>query len=135
MHRFVTAILLLVIATVTASAQSLPIPSYWQNQRYSEMSITGTGPCQGCFVGKYWNHAAGFKCQASPTNPVPYDVKGRVLGVSVWFTVVWNNGIENCNSVTAWFGTVRGDTMPTNWVLVGQGINPPLRGTDIFTRH
>ena len=88
MYRFVTAVLLLVIATVSASAQSLPLPSYWQNQRGSDLTINNSvTPCVGCFSGFFWNHAAGFQCQASPANPKPYDVKGFTQGPYLRFRV------------------------------------------------
>src|SRR5215469_12012843 len=118
MYRLIAAVLLFVTATVSASAQSLPIPSYWQNQRGSELNvIPAVTPCLGCFGGFYWNHAAGFQCQASPANPKPYTVTGYTRGPYLRFKVIWDNGIQNCHSTTLWQGYVQGDTMRTSWLL------------------
>ena len=128
MLRPCIAQLLLVAATCCATAQSLPVPSYWQNQRGSQMSLYSMD-AQGHFTGTYVNHAAGFACQNSP-----FAVAGQSNGAVVTFTVIWNNGILNCNSNTVWRGRVTGNTMRTLWVLRGTNI-PPLRGKDIFQRQ
>ena len=130
MYRFVTALLFLVAATVSAMAQSLPVPSYWQNQRGSYMKLYSMD-AQGNFIGVYMNNAEGFKCRFSPFNP-PYKVTGRAHGANVRFKVVWDNGVQNCHSTTVWHGRVIGQTMPTSWVLYGPGIIPPMYGSDVF---
>jgi hypothetical protein len=129
MYRFVTALLLFIAATVGASAQSLPVPSFWMNQRGSYMNLYTMDP-QGNFTGVYMNNAEGFKCRYSPSNP-PYKVTGQAHGANVTFTVVWNNGVQDCNSTTVWRGHVIGQTMPTSWVLYGPGIQPQY-GSDVF---
>ncbi len=135
MFRFIVGFLVFAGASVSAFAQSLPIPSYWLNQRGSEMKLYPVNPpSPGSFTGVYLNHAAGFKIQSSPTNP-PYSVTGHASSANVTFTVVWNNGVQNCNSTTVWHGHVNGRTMKTHWVLTGPGIVPPLRGTDIFQQQ
>jgi len=123
-----------VVATsASAFAQSLPVPSGWQNQRGSDMKLYSTTPL-GDSTGVYFNRAAGFSCQYGPTNPVPYNVTGHANGTSVGFTVIWNNGIVNCNSKTVWKGTLTGRTLKTTWVLTGPGIQP-IYGTDIFQQQ
>jgi avidin family protein len=135
MSRFILALLLFVGASASAFAQSVPVPSYWLNQRGSEMKLYPTvPPWLGSFNGIYMNHAAGFKCQASPTNP-PYQLTGRARGAYVTFKVVWDNGVQNCNSTAVWHGRVVGKTIITHWILFGPGIVPPLRGVDVFQQQ
>jgi len=132
MKRVVTALIFVVATSVSAFAQSLPVPSYWLNQRGSEMKLYTITPT-GDFTGLYWNHAAGFKCQNTPINP-PYTVTGHASGTSVTFAVVWNNGVQNCNSKTVWRGQLNGKTLSTKWILTGNGM-PPITGTDIFQQQ
>jgi hypothetical protein len=135
MLRFILAFFVFAGASVSAFAQSLPVPSYWLNQRGSEMKLFATTPPSPTnFAGVYMNHAVGFKCQASPTNP-PYTVTGHVRGAHVTLTVVWNNGVQNCSSTTIWRGRVTGRTLKTHWILFGPGISPPLKGVDIFQQQ
>jgi hypothetical protein len=88
-----------------------------------------TMDARGNFTGTYINHAAGFACQNTP-----YALTGHANGALLTFTVVWNNGIQNCNSKTVWSGRVAGNTMRTRWTLTGKGI-PPMRGADTFQRQ
>ena len=61
MYRFILALFLFSGASATAFAQSLPVPSYWLNQRGSEMKLYLTiPPSLGNFDGVYLNHATGF---------------------------------------------------------------------------
>jgi len=95
-------------------------------QRGSDMDLYPAPPPPiGNFTGNYYNHAAGFQCQNGPNNPVPYKITGRANGLSVTFSVVWNNGVVNCNSKTVWIGTLQGRTLTTKWTLYRQGM-PPL---------
>jgi Avidin family len=128
MYRSVTAFLFLLVATVGAFAQSLPVPSYWTNQRGSQMKLYYMD-AQGNFTGVYINNAQGFGCQGPPGFPLT----GHANGAAVTFTVVWNNGIQNCNSTTIWRGTVSGRTLPTQWILISP--NGQQRGTDLFTQQ
>jgi len=130
MKRLVTA--LVFVVAVGAFAQSFPLPSGWQNQRASDMDLYPTS--NGNFTGNYFNHAVGFQCQNGPLNPVPYKITGHASGNSVFFTVVWNNGVVNCNSKTVWLGTQQGRTLKTTWTLTGPGIQP-IHGTDIFAQR
>jgi hypothetical protein len=50
MRRFVTALVLVVVTSVSALAQALPVPSYWLNQRGSEMKLFDIDPL-GVFRG------------------------------------------------------------------------------------
>lgn len=83
---------------------------------------------QGNFTGVYINNAPGFACQGLPG----FALTGHTSGTKVTFTVVWNNGIQNCNSKTVWSGVVQGNTMPTQWILTGP--SGTQRGSDLFTR-
>lgn len=123
--RLVAGLFLLVVANVSAFAQGLPAPSYWKNQRGSEMKISAID-VRGNFVGAYINHAAGFQCQNTP-----YDLRGRAFRGHIVFVVVWTNSVADCKSKTVWRGRVIGPTILTRWVLTGAGFKP-LRGTDIF---
>jgi hypothetical protein len=126
-RRFVAALLLVVTATVSASAQSLPVPSYWTNQRGSEMKLYNIDP-QGNFDGVYINHAVGYSCQN-----MPYALVGHASGANVAFAVVWNNGVQNCNSKTVWHGRVTGKTIVTTWVLSTYPGGAPIgKGSDTF---
>jgi Avidin family len=124
--RFVAATALLVAATIAAFAQSLPVPSYWLNQRGSEMKLYSIDP-QGNFLGIYINHAQGFACQGTP-----FALTGRATGANVTFRVVWQNAWQNCHSTTVWAGRVNGRSLPTDWVLSAPP-SPPLFGKDLFT--
>jgi opacity protein-like surface antigen len=127
MKRFVIALVFVVVTSVSALAQALPVPSYWLNQRGSEMKLFNIDPL-GVFRGVYINHAQGFACQNTP-----FALNGRVTGNSVVFTVVWNSGIQDCNSKTVWQGTVTGRTISTHWVLYTPNGNQYC--TDIFQQQ
>jgi hypothetical protein len=128
MQRFVLALVVLVTASVSAFAQSLPSWSYWTNQRGSVMKIFTVEP-SGNFTGVYINNASGFGCQGPPG----FALTGRSSGPNVTFTVVWNNGIQNCNSTTTWWGVLNGRVLPTTWILTSP--NGQQRGTDVFTQQ
>lgn len=130
MRRTIVTLLLLAFAQASAFAQGLPPYSYWKNQRGSEMKIFAVGP-QGNFTGLYINNAPGYQCQGLPG----FALSGRNSGANVTFTVVWNNGIQNCHSRTIWQGQMLNpSTLPTTWILVPAS-GPPLRGADMFTRR
>lgn len=131
MKRLITALAFVVAMSVSAFAQSFPLPS----ERGSDMDLYPAPPPPiGNFTGNYYNHAPGFQCQNGPNNPVPYKITGQANGLSVNFSVVWNNGIVNCNSKTVWTGTLQGRTLTTRWTLYRQGL-PPLYGTDTFVQR
>lgn len=123
MYRLVLALTLVVAATVGASAQGLPVPSYWLNQRGSEMKLYAIDH-QGTFQGVFINHAAGFRCQGKP-----YGLAGHEWGHRVVFTV----DFADCHSKTVWFGRVLGDTIRTRWVLYVSHPVGVIRGRDVFT--
>ena len=129
MRRLFSALLLVVATTLSASAQSLPVPSYWLNQRGSEMKLYSVD-AGGNFKGVYINHAAGFQCQNTP-----YDLWGHSVGNRVKFKVVWQNWAADCHSKTIWRGRLIGPTLATWWLLVvynPDGSVSKLRGTDVF---
>jgi hypothetical protein len=127
MKRLVTALVIVIAASVGAIAQTFPVPSYWTNQRGSEMKIYWID-AQGMFRGVYINHAAGFACQGTP-----YALTGIVRGNHIAFTVEWSNFAQNCNSQTFWHGHIEDKTIKTRWALYTRGAPPlVLRGADIF---
>ena len=67
MKRLVAALVFVVATSVSAFAQSFPVPSGWQNQRDSDMKLYSITPA-GEFTGIYFNRAAGFACQYGPNN-------------------------------------------------------------------
>jgi hypothetical protein len=131
MYRFVIALLLVVAATVGASAL-VPNPSNWKDPSGSFMTINSV-PCTGCFGGVFANHVAGFKCENTLINPTPYTVIGKTTGSKIAFKVVWDNGTVNCHATTVWTGIFNADVMKTRWILSGPGIKP-IKGTDEFRR-
>ncbi len=104
----------------------------WQNQSGSTMTITVDSNDQ--VSGQYINRASGTGCQNSP-----YPISGRVDGNFIAFAVAWDNGTENCNSVTGWAGYAQasGSTIEivTQWNLAYQGGGGPAieQGNDLFT--
>ncbi len=129
MYRLVAALFLLTAATVSATAQNLPVPSYWLNQRGSQMKLYNID-AQGKFLGVFINHAAGSRCQNTT-----YDLEGRAWRDRVGFRVVWKNWVNDCKSTTVWHGRVSGHTIWTWWVLYvprGNNMIPVFRGSDVF---
>jgi hypothetical protein len=115
-----------------ASAQGLPAPSTWQNQRKSVMNVAAVDPTTGEVKGQYTNNAAGFACQG-----VPFDLGGKVLGNKLTLIVVWKNATSNCDSITVWRGRLRGTKIRARWDLSyvdGNGNIRMLRGSDTFER-
>jgi len=108
MKGFVTALVFVVATSVGAFAQNLPLPSKWQNQRNSTMELKlGKSPAAVNFTDLYCNRAEGFGCQCG-NNVNRYKITGQANGSSVTFTVVWNNGIQNCHCMN-WIGVWRID--------------------------
>ncbi|SEM90269.1 avidin/streptavidin family protein [Bradyrhizobium sp. OK095] len=133
MVRVVALLLILMgVSTVCASAQQLPIPSSWQNQSGSELTVFAPG-ANGGFVGQYVNQATGFDCQN-----MPFDASGRSGAGNVRFVVTWKNSFKSCNSVAAWTGTLAGNVMTTQWELAyvdpATGRLKIARGNDVFHR-
>lgn len=106
--------------------------STWVNQSGSTMTITVSPSAE--VTGQYINRAAGTGCQNSP-----YQISGRVNGNFISFSVAWNNGTANCNSVTGWSGYARSSAsdlqIVTDWNLAYQGSSGPAieAGSDTFT--
>jgi hypothetical protein len=123
MYRLFLALTLLVAAAVSASAQGLPVPSYWLNQRGSEMKLYAINP-EGTFQGVFINHSSGFNCQGRP-----YALTGHEWGHRVVFAV----DFPDCNAKAVWFGRVLGNTIRTRWVLHVSDPFHVIRGYDLFT--
>ncbi|WP_091893964.1 avidin/streptavidin family protein [Bradyrhizobium sp. Rc2d] len=109
-----------------ARAQGLPAPSYWKNERGSELFVWSAN--SGSIQGTFTNHAQGFACQG-----IPYPASGAVRPTGLHFVVTF----AQCNSFTQWVGKVNGPHMPTSWTLFyvdKNGKPSKLKGADIFTR-
>jgi Avidin family len=128
MKRLFAALLLVVATSVSAFAESLPVPSYWLNQRGSEMKLYAIDGDH--FHGVFINHAAGFACQYTP-----YELAGRTSGRHVAFAVVWKNWAQDCRSKSVWHGRLVGHTIWTRWKLFihhDSGAISVVRGRDNF---
>jgi hypothetical protein len=58
-------------------------------------------------------------------------------GSRVRFAVTWKNATRNCNSITAWRGTLSGNALRTRWSLSyvdAQGQLRTLVGRDTFRK-
>lgn len=133
MLRFAIAVACFVgLLTGEASAQGLPVPSTWTNQRGSQLTVFASGG-GGSFSGQYVNQAVGFDCRG-----MPFDVVGQSNGGRVSFVVTWKNSFKSCNSIAVWRGTVSGNVMQTQWQLdyadLASGTIKVVRGTDTFQR-
>ncbi|WP_247567309.1 avidin/streptavidin family protein, partial [Bradyrhizobium sp. 151] len=109
-----------------AIAQGLPAPSYWKNERGSELFVWSAN--SGAIQGTFTNHAQGFACQG-----IPYPASGAVSPAGLYFVVTF----AQCNSFTRWVGKLNGSQMPTSWTLfyVDKNGKPgKLKGADTFTR-
>ncbi|MGY3105587.1 MULTISPECIES: avidin/streptavidin family protein [unclassified Bradyrhizobium] len=109
-----------------AIAQRLPAPSYWKNERGSELLVWSAN--SGAIQGTFTNHAQGFACQG-----IPYPASGAVSPTGLYFVVTF----AQCNSFTRWVGKLNGSQMPTSWTLfyVDKNGKPgKLKGADTFTR-
>ena len=124
----ITVFVSLTLWSASVYAQSIPAGSVWQNQRNSAFQVTAID-ANGMLAGIYVNRAQGYQCQN-----VIYPMTGWVLGASVSFSVIWNNGTTNCNSTTAWAGYVTGITLVTQWNLSVSGSTVITAGADTFTQ-
>jgi len=129
MYRLAAAFLLLVVATVSASAQNIPVPSYWKNQQDSELVLTSID-AKGNLAGSFISQEPGFACSGTF-----YDLKGRAHRKLVRFTVVWKNWSHDCNAETEWYGRVNGKSIVTFRVFKqtdAHGHVTKKRGVDTF---
>lgn len=128
MKTLVSKVLLIVgillLGSMSASAQVLAPFSSWQNDKHSILNV-GWVAADGVFYGTYINRAQGFKCQN-----FPYPVNGQVNpnGAITFRVDFWD-----CSTVTTWTGRVMGPRMPTKWVLIYNGQR--MTGADYFTRQ
>ncbi|RXG97182.1 avidin/streptavidin family protein [Bradyrhizobium vignae] len=128
MKRLLVLLLLVqsLLLSAEAMAQGLPAPSYWKNERGSELFVWSAN--NGAIQGIFTNHAQGFACQG-----IPYPASGSVSPNGLYFVVTF----AQCNSFTRWVGTIKGSQMPTSWTLSyvdNKGKPSKLKGADIFTR-
>jgi hypothetical protein len=105
--------------------------SVWVNQAGSTFSIDNIDS-NGQITGTYINREAGYGCQNSS-----YPVTGWVFGTAITFTVIWENSVESCNSITSWTGFYYNSQISTLWQLVINGSTSTsqiIKGSDTFTR-
>jgi hypothetical protein len=129
MYRIVTALFLLAVSAVTASAQGL-IPAIWQGQRGSLMKVLTMDPA-GNFAGVFLSSPVG------PCPAVPYDIVGRIQGSRVVFQTS-RNWTADCRVTTVGQGRfVSPTTVVTRWIATYVGPDGRVvrvRGTDVFQR-
>ena len=107
MRSVIAGFVVSIALVTTASAQTVPAPSVWINQRTSELDIASVDAA-GVITGKFTNNAAGFKCQGTPI-----DIVGHTSKDGLFFGVTF----AACNSIVLWNGRISGNTMTTSWVL------------------
>ena len=63
-------------------AQGLSAPSYWKNERGSELLVWSVN--NGVIQGTFTNHAQGFQCQG-----LPYPASGAIKSTGLYFVVTF----------------------------------------------
>jgi hypothetical protein len=129
MKRLLLALLLVTGLTPIAAAQSLPEWSIWKNQLTSLLIITKVNSGAGTFMGTFINNADGYKCQGFG---VP--ITGKITGSNVSFVA---NFAPCHNTITAWKGTLSGNTITADWDLwyTEDDANfHEMKNTDTFTK-
>ena len=122
MRRLPLSLIVLVGLHATALADPLPAPSFWQNNRGSQLQIVSVN-ANGVVRGFFTNYAEGYHCKG-----IRYPAIGRTSPAVTIFTV----NFVKCRSVTTWTGTVQGGFMPSAWVLRHNG--QTQTGSDFFYR-
>jgi hypothetical protein len=128
MYRLVAALLILVASVAASAAQGL-LPAVWKGQ-------------QGAILKVLSSDAVGFSgvFLSSPSGPcpvVPYDVAGRVRGHRVVFqtTRKWTT---DCRVTAVWYGRmVNPTTIATTYVATfvePNGRVRKVRGREVFRR-
>jgi len=115
----------------SASAQGIPAPSTWKNQRTSILEIQSVDS-NGVIKGKFTNNAPNTLCMG-----IPYDIVGQILKDGrVFFGVTFPSP---CHTITSWRGTVSGDTYATTFSLSfindENGAIETVSGADTFTKQ
>lgn len=129
---FVVSLIVLAANTTFAQdpqKQGLRALSAWTNQSGSTLYIDSVAP-SGQLTGSYINRAQGFGCQNTA-----YPVTGWVYGTAITFTVLWENAVESCNSITSWTGFYFQGAITTLWQLVMNGSTSTgqiVQGSDVF---
>ena len=128
MLRFALAALLYVTPAAAFAAAGLPVPSHWKDAQGSEVAFF-TSDAKGALTGTFVSHAPGFACAT-----LPFNLRGRVQGHHVTFSVVWKNAIEDCKGQTTWSGNVSGKLLHVWWVTTTgeQHAAKKTRGADTF---
>jgi avidin family protein len=122
MRRLLVSLAVLCGLSSTACADPLSAPSFWKNQRGSELRIVSVN-AKGEVKGFFTNYAEGYKCKG-----IKYPAKGRTTPFVTEFTV----NFVKCRTTTIWRGTVQGQNMPTAWTLQHDGQTDA--GFDFFYR-
>jgi hypothetical protein len=122
MRKLLLSIVVLCGLHATAVADQLTAPSFWKNQRGSELRITALG-ANGAVRGTFTNYAPNYQCKG-----IPYAVSGRTTAVLTTLRV----NFVRCKTVTTWQGAVQGLAFPTTWTLQYNGQTET--GFDFFYR-
>jgi hypothetical protein len=123
-------LVMLSLASLTAMAQAIPVPSVWTNQRGSMLYLDAMTP-NGQITGHYINRAQGTYCQN-----IAYPLVGWIYGTAITFTVDWQGPTESCNSITSWTGFLYQNNINTLWQLVVNGSTSTqqiMQGSDVFS--
>ena len=118
------------LSVATVSAQNIPTPSTWVNQRASVLTIESIDS-KGKLKGNFVNNASNTDCQGKPG----FDVAGKQKpDGSIVFAVVFGT----CNTVTVWIGKLKGNTIDTTFREAYPDDNGKMhvvRGKDTFTKQ
>lgn len=129
MLRAIAVVTCVTISAASASAAEL-IPSTWKNAKGSTMQLL-LPKVGGGFLGNYTNNAPGYPRCAG----VPYPLWGESDGKKITFTVQWSAPFhEDCNSVTTWTGTIKGNVIRAKFVVARTG-KKPVAGKVKFVRQ
>jgi avidin family protein len=107
MKAHLLVISLLLGSSGIAVADPMPAPSFWKNQRGSELRIVSVSK-NGRISGTFTNYATNYQCQG-----IPYAAVGVTSPATTTFAV----NFVKCRTVTRWTGTILGLVMSTQWVL------------------
>jgi hypothetical protein len=127
---------IVVLFGLLVGAQPLTAGDVWINEVGSLLvieNIAADGRIEGCYI----NNAPCTGCRGTPYPLVGWHLPSTN---TMTFTVIWNNGHENCCSLTAWTGffSPTDSRICTLWQLVRTGtwsVDQILQGRDVFYRY
>jgi hypothetical protein len=140
MHRFITAALFVIAASVSASAQKLPpvgtpiplpVPSYWVSDRGAQLKIYASD--DKALMGEIDQH---FKAVLNSPHAPPgceyqtFEAPGEFFFPQIAFSVAWKNWSQDCPGQTIWEGVlVRHHSLWTSWSFMREGADGTLHNT------